>query len=200
MKYIIPLLLIATIASAQIPSPEDVQLVELMNVERSKVDLPPLLWNPDLWQAAYVKAKEQHDHNGSCPAHDSCDNTPWWKRVQSYYPNWSWLGENTATTYFIPTETIKGWMGSPAHRANILSPFASEAGCAYSEPIIGFNTWYEGVCDLGSQGQLPQPSITPKPTKTPKATKTPRPTRTPKPSKTPKPTRTPTPTRTSGHR
>jgi uncharacterized protein YkwD len=67
-------------------------------------------------------------------AHESADGSSFWKRVERFYPSrgfryWS-AGENLA--YGSPSMSINGavraWMGSPGHRANILSTSWREIG------------------------------------------------------------------------
>lgn len=67
-------------------------------------------------------------------AHESADGTSFWKRVERFYPSrgfgyWS-AGENLA--YGSPSMSadgaVRAWMGSPGHRANILSTSWREIG------------------------------------------------------------------------
>lgn len=67
-------------------------------------------------------------------AHESADGTSFWKRVERFYPSrgfryWS-AGENLA--YGSPSMSadgaVRAWMGSPGHRANILSTSWTEIG------------------------------------------------------------------------
>jgi uncharacterized protein YkwD len=67
-------------------------------------------------------------------AHESADGSSFWKRVERFYPSrgfryWS-AGENLA--YGSPSMSVNGavraWMGSPGHRANILSTSWREIG------------------------------------------------------------------------
>jgi uncharacterized protein YkwD len=66
--------------------------------------------------------------------HDSYDTTPFWKRIQRWYPSKGWtswsVGENLL--YSSPDVTagngITMWMNSPPHRANVLSRTWREVG------------------------------------------------------------------------
>jgi uncharacterized protein YkwD len=67
-------------------------------------------------------------------AHESADGSSFWKRVERFYPSrgfryWS-AGENLA--YGSPSMSadgaVRAWMGSPGHRANILSASWTEIG------------------------------------------------------------------------
>jgi uncharacterized protein YkwD len=69
-------------------------------------------------------------------AHESADGSAFWKRVERYYPSrgfryWS-VGENLA--YGSPNisaeGTVRAWMDSPGHRANLLSGAWQEVGLA----------------------------------------------------------------------
>jgi uncharacterized protein YkwD len=44
------------------------------------------------------------------------------------YTGWSALGENIAGGYPTADAVVAGWMASPGHRANILSPRFTEMG------------------------------------------------------------------------
>jgi uncharacterized protein YkwD len=66
--------------------------------------------------------------------HESFDATPFWKRIERWYPSrgfraWS-VGENIV--YSSPTltadEAVELWMNSPPHRANLLSRTWREIG------------------------------------------------------------------------
>ena len=67
-------------------------------------------------------------------AHDSSDGSPFWKRVQRFYPqgsfrNWS-VGENLlwASPTLDAKRALELWMASPKHRQNILTPTWREIG------------------------------------------------------------------------
>ena len=68
--------------------------------------------------------------------HDSPNGSPFWKRVGRFYPSrgfsrWS-VGENLAygSPRLSAAGTVRAWMGSPGHRANLLSAAWREIGLA----------------------------------------------------------------------
>jgi len=68
-------------------------------------------------------------------AHDSANGSPFWRRIQRYYPShngyWS-VGENLiwSSGSLGATSALKLWLSSPEHRANILNPHWREIGVA----------------------------------------------------------------------
>lgn len=99
----------------------------LLNDERAKRGLKPLAANPQLAKAAqtYTRAMVSQgffDHvspGGSTLVSRVRRGTQYLRGARSYS-----LGENIAwgsSTYATPKETVKGWMESAGHRANILN-------------------------------------------------------------------------------
>jgi uncharacterized protein YkwD len=103
------------------------RVLELSNEERVKVGLAPLTLNPQLNDAA--QSYSQVLANGSCFEH-TCGPVPDFvdRAGQAGYTDFSALGENIAAGYPSPEAVVAGWMASPGHRANILSPAFSETG------------------------------------------------------------------------
>ena len=58
------------------------------------------------------------------------------------YAGWSAVGENIAAGYATPEDVVAGWMASPGHRANILSPNFSEIGIGVSAGGGQFGTYW----------------------------------------------------------
>jgi uncharacterized protein YkwD len=68
-------------------------------------------------------------------AHESADGSPFWKRVQQFYPQgeaayWA-VGENLiwSSPELSIDAAMRGWMESPGHRDNILGREWREIGC-----------------------------------------------------------------------
>lgn len=110
----------------------DFGVLAQLNHIRSSHGLVPLELNARLSAAA-----DEHSRDMVAKgyfAHDSLGGTPFWKRIQGYYPSanfhfWE-VGENLfwESGSVDATAGIEAWMASPEHRANILSPSWREIG------------------------------------------------------------------------
>ena len=105
-------------------------LVEAMNRERAMHGLGPLRLNPTLSRAAADRiddmfAKRYFDHVSP----DGVEPFVWaTKRGYRY----RLIGENLAVGYR-GTAVVDGWMRSPGHRENILTPGFDEVGVAIAD-------------------------------------------------------------------
>lgn len=104
------------------------QILDLVNQDRAKHGLAVLSLDPILSLAAYAKAEDMINKNYF--AHVGPDGTKPWYWFKSLGYNYTYAGENLAEGYTDPYDLENSWMSSPTHRANILSPFYSEAGMA----------------------------------------------------------------------
>jgi uncharacterized protein YkwD len=93
------------------------QVVALVNAERAKLGLSPLVEAPKLNNMADVRAKE----SVSSFSHIRPDGTICSTIFAEYSLNYKSAGENLAYGYKTAVETVNAWMNSPEHRANILS-------------------------------------------------------------------------------
>jgi hypothetical protein len=103
-------------------------LIELTNKERISLGLQPLTENPKLAEAANLKANDMLTKDYF--AHESPQGiNPWyWFKLAGY--NYKFAGENLAIGFIDSEEVIDGWLNSPSHRKNLLSPNYSEIGIA----------------------------------------------------------------------
>jgi len=103
------------------------QVLDLTNAERSRAGLGPLALSAQLNDAA--QSYSQVLAGGACFEH-TCGPVPTFgDRVgQAGYNGWNALGETIASGYPTPEAVIAGWMSSPGHRANLLSPDFTEMG------------------------------------------------------------------------
>lgn len=107
------------------------QVVYLTNLERAQEGLPPLKANPLLQQAAQAHAEAMakndfFDHN------DPTTGTRPGDRITAAGYAWISVAENIAAGDDTAAGVMAGWMNSPGHRANILSPTVVELGVGYS--------------------------------------------------------------------
>ncbi len=111
-----------------------VELLESTNAERARQGLPPLAANEALNQAALLKA------------HDMFTNNYWEHTSPSGVEPWKWLGdvgyayryagENLAKNYPTAATTVKAWMGSAAHRENVMNEHYADVGFAVLDGVL----------------------------------------------------------------
>ena len=96
--------------------------------------LRPLALSSGLSRAALVHTQDMVTRGYF--EHNSANGQPFWQRIRSYYSQrnfryWS-VGENLLWTsgQATPSQSMKLWMASPEHRANILNPAWRQIGIA----------------------------------------------------------------------
>jgi uncharacterized protein YkwD len=97
------------------------QVINLVNEERKKYNLEPLTGLEPLMNDAQIRAVEQAKKVG----HTRPDGTAWSTVIDKSKLNLGdsyRFGENVAMGQRTPKEVVDGWMNSPAHRENILTP------------------------------------------------------------------------------
>jgi uncharacterized protein YkwD len=112
-------------------------LLNLHNVERASAGLPPLVGATALHEAAqkhasWMRENDVVTHTGagrSDPAERARDAG----YGASLPPGQAGVGENCAGGQGLNSEVIKGWMGSPGHRANILNGTWEHIGLGFSQ-------------------------------------------------------------------
>ena len=110
------------------------QVVYLTNLERVKNGLSPLKMNSLLAQAAQghaeaMAAGDFFDHLNPVTGSAMED------RINATGYEWSFLAENIGAGYETAEDVVKGWMESPKHRENILTPGLREVGIGYINEI-----------------------------------------------------------------
>ena len=106
------------------------EVVRLVNIERAANGAAPLNGsNSSLTQAANLRSKElvanfSHTRPNGAPA----------KSVTSEFNiSWGAFGENIAYGQTSAQSVVQGWMNSPGHRRNILSPDFTSIGVGVYE-------------------------------------------------------------------
>ncbi|MHA0855346.1 CAP domain-containing protein [Paenibacillus sp. CMAA1364] len=105
------------------------QVVELVNKERSKAGLKPLVSDAKLANMALDKAKDMSNNNYF--AHQSPTFGSPFDMMKQYGISYSYAGENIAKGQKTPADVMQAWMNSEGHRANILSTNFTTIGVGY---------------------------------------------------------------------
>ncbi len=181
-----------TSAQGQTLTSLEQDVFNLVNQQRAANNLPPLSLDMRLVQSSRAHSQAMinshefaHQVTGELPMCASGANND---RYDAVGYVWNRCGENIAAGYATAQTVMDGWMNSPGHRANILSPDYCEFGVGYarddSDPLRYVHYWTQ---DFGrsTSTSAPCPS-TSNPPPAPTATRTP----TPRSSPTPQPTAT----------
>jgi serralysin len=116
----------ATLATDQF----DKILLDLVNQERAKAGLNPLILSQKLDEAADKYAEKMA--TGDFFSHtDPISGSNVAKRVSDEGYQWTRVGENIAAGYATAEAVFQGWMNSAGHRANILNPNYTHMGVGY---------------------------------------------------------------------
>lgn len=130
--FLLSILLAAPLAASEI-TPEAV--VQLMNAERAKHGLSPLVADVRLTSAA--AARMTHMEEAQFWAHNAPDGTPPFVWVQPNGYRYSSVAENLARGFETADLLVTSWMESRGHRENILGATYQHCGIAI---IDGYTT------------------------------------------------------------
>jgi uncharacterized protein YkwD len=107
-------------------------VVARMNVVRRRHGLRPLRLNSRLRAAAVFHSRDMGRRGYF--EHDSISGTPFWRRIERFYPSRGFRSWTVGENLFWASETygaafaVREWMQSPPHRQNILSRDWREVG------------------------------------------------------------------------
>ena len=99
-------------------------ILELVNSEREKVDLHPVVLSKNLSNASYIRAMEIVQNY----AHTRPDGSRCFTAVTESYRS---MGENIYSSPKSPEDAMTGWMNSQGHRENILRSSFNYIGVGY---------------------------------------------------------------------
>lgn len=105
------------------------QVVDLVNAERAKAGLRPLMADLQLTKVARLKSQDMRDQDyfdHISPIYGSP-----FEMMDQYGISYRLAGENIAAGQRTPAETMDGWMNSPGHKTNILKPEFTHIGVGY---------------------------------------------------------------------
>jgi uncharacterized protein YkwD len=159
-------------ASQTAPNPTNqnfiYRVLELTNIERSKLSLSPLTFNTQLLNAAAT-----HSQNMAVQdffSHTGKDGSSLGSRISATGYQFSAAAENIAAGSSTPEQVVSSWMNSSGHRANILNPNLKEIGIGYyfladDTGRVNFNHYWTQVFATSLDGSVnPAPAPTPTPT------------------------------------
>lgn len=101
------------------------RVLDLVNIERRKAGVKPLVLSDELMRAAAVRSQEITQ----VFSHTRPDGTKFSSLVSRHGRR---IGENIAGGYQTPEDVVDGWMHSDGHRKNILHPDFTELGVGYA--------------------------------------------------------------------
>lgn len=105
------------------------RVFELVNEERQKQGLSPLVWNDGLAAVARAHSKDMNDR--AFMAHENPDGLSPFDRMKNQGIRYSRAAENIAAGQPSPEAVMNGWMNSSGHRANILNPNLTTLGVGF---------------------------------------------------------------------
>ena len=145
------------------------KILQLVNLERQKANLEPLVLSPNLSEAAQDKGVDMFAKNYW--AHISPTGTTPWEFITKSGYNYIYAGENLAKSFDKSEDVITAWMKSPTHRANILKPEYTEIGLSVKNGVLNgeettlvvqeFGSRVKPVAVSGSENIKPQFAETP---------------------------------------
>ncbi|MDD2973327.1 MAG: CAP domain-containing protein [Lachnospiraceae bacterium] len=115
------------------------QVVNLVNVERSKEGLSPLTLDTKVTTAANVRATEIQTSFSHTRPNGSSFSTVLGENGVSYRGS----GENIAYGQRSPEEVVTGWMNSAGHRANIMNQNFKNIGVGHAQNSNGTQYWVQ---------------------------------------------------------
>ncbi len=110
------------------------KLLELTNQEREQQNLPVLVLNEKLSEAASLKAQDMFKKNYW--AHYTPEGKTPWDFITLVNYNYEYAGENLAKNFLYSDGVISAWMKSQSHRDNILRKEYTEVGFAVVNGIL----------------------------------------------------------------
>ncbi|HWK23747.1 MAG TPA: S-layer homology domain-containing protein [Ureibacillus sp.] len=117
------------------------EVIRLVNVERTKANLKPLVEDESLSQIAVVKAQDFINHNYF--NHQSKFYGQPWDLAAVFDYQFTSFGENIAKNYFSPQSVVTAWMNSKSHKENILRPQYSNIGIGIRKSDEGTMYWVQ---------------------------------------------------------
>lgn len=115
------------------------ETAKLVNLERAKAGLTPLIIDAPLSKIAAFKAEDMNKN--AYFAHKSPTYGDPWDMANHFGYTYSRFGENIAYGQRNAEEVVKAWMNSPGHKANILNKYYTNIGAGITKDSKGRVYW-----------------------------------------------------------
>lgn len=113
------------------------RIFDLINVERRRRGLRPLVFNAQLDQMARIQASNMAYFQKMAHVLPQAQLPALSDRARSVQYPYAEIAENVALGYPSAEAVVQGWMNSPGHRANILNPGVVETGISIARSAAG---------------------------------------------------------------
>ncbi|WP_315168049.1 CAP domain-containing protein [Metaclostridioides mangenotii] len=120
-------------------SAQQKEVVDLVNVERSKAGLSPLTLDSEISSVATKKSQDMIDNNYF--DHNSPTYGSPFDMMKKFGISYKTAGENIAMGQKSPKEVVNAWMNSEGHRKNILNANFSKIGIGVAQKGNGAIYW-----------------------------------------------------------
>lgn len=117
------------------------EVIRLINEEREKNNLAPVVYDSKLTQVAIIKAQDMVKRNYF--EHVSPYYGAPWDLATLFDYSYTSFGENIARYFKSPEAVVKAWMLSPDHRDNIMKEHYTNTGVAISQDSKGNYYWVQ---------------------------------------------------------
>lgn len=117
----------------------EAEVVRLVNIERQKEGLQPLVASAELSNVARKKSEDMAKNNYF--SHTSPTYGSPFEMMKSFGIKYNTAGENIARGQLTAQSVVNGWMNSSGHRANIINPSFNKIGVGHFKSSNGTNYW-----------------------------------------------------------
>lgn len=129
-------------------TPQGEEILNLINVERSRADCPPLAPNDQLLATAASHSRDMALNDYF--SHDGQDGSKFYERILGSGYLFSRAAENLAVGAASAEQTVRLWMQSAPHRDNILNCDLQQTGIGYffledDQGNVNFNHYWTQV-------------------------------------------------------
>lgn len=117
----------------------EMEVIRLVNIERQREGLAPLVASSALSNVARKKSEDMAINNyfsHTSPTYGSSSNM-----MRTFGINSSYSGENIAKGQLSAASVVSAWMNSSGHRANIMNPSFKTIGVGHFQSSNGTNLW-----------------------------------------------------------